>query len=477
MINTYTFRKLFVCIALFATASFSSHSIAQDTWDIEGTILTEYDLVTGLQVPWEILWGPDDMIWATTRPGDVVRIDPETGSYTNVLNLNVYDGDYPTPGEPGLLGMVMHPDWENTPKVYLVYNTGTTSSNANERLSVFDWDGSTLVNEEVLLTIDGGGIHNGSRLLILPDNTLLMSTGDTGDGGVSSQNLSSNNGKMLRLNLDGSVPDDNPWPGSYVYSWGHRNSQGLCLGSDGTIYSSEHGQTNWDEFNIIEAGRNYGWPDVEGACGSASEITFCEEFNVREPLRSWAPCIAVNGIEYYNHPAIPAWDNCILLSVLGGFANPSGKRLSILHLSEDGLSVESEDQYFSEFNQRIRDICVNPNTGAVYMALNGPSYPGYGPNIIKEFRPGVIDGINTIEADHVDALIFPNPASDFVTIEVSESLIGGTYQLIDYSGRTAVTGSINSLSSQLNVADMARGSYYLLMQNGTQVITRTFTLK
>ena len=111
------------------------------------------------------------------------------------------------------------------------------------------------------------------------------------------------------------------------------------------------------------------------------------------------------------------------------------------------------------------------------MALNGPSYPGSGLNIIKEFRPGVIDGINTIEADHVDALIFPNPASDVVTIEVSKSLIGGTYKLIDYSGRTALTGSINSLSSQLNVADMARGSYYLFMQNGTQVITRTFTLK
>ena len=476
MIITYTFRKLFVCIALFATASFSSHSIAQDTWDIEGTILTEYDLVTGLQVPWEILWGPDDMIWATTRPGDVVRIDPETGSYSNVLNLNVYDGDNPNPGEPGLLGMVMHPDWDTNPQVYLVYNSGTSWSNASERLSVFDWDGTALINEEVLLTIDAGGIHNGSRLLILPDNTLLMSTGDTGDGGASSQNLNVKNGKMLRLNLDGSVPDDNPWPNSYVYSWGHRNSQGLCLGPDGTIYSSEHGQSNWDEFNIIEAGRNYGWPNVEGHCGGASEEAFCEEHNVREPLRAWAPCIAVNGIEYYNHPAIPAWDHCILLSVLGGLGGQY-ERLSILHLSEDGLSVESEDQYFSEFNQRVRDICVNPNTGAVYMALNGPYYPGSGPNIIKEFRPGVIDGINTIEADHVDALIYPNPASDVVTIEVSESLIGGTYQLIDYSGRTAVTGSINSLSSQLNVTELARGSYYLLMQNGTQIITRTFALK
>ena len=473
MNNHYTLLNLVFCVAIFATASFSSHSIAQDTWDIEGTLVTEYDLVTGLQVPWEILWGPDEMIWATTRPGDVVRIDPETGAYTNILSLDVYGG---TGAEPGLLGMAMHPDWENTPKVFLVYNTGTSWSNANERLSVFEWNGSALVNEEILLTIDAGGIHNGSRLLILPDNTLLMSTGDTGDGGTSSQNLNSKNGKMLRLNLDGSVPSDNPWPGSYVYSWGHRNSQGLCLGPDGTIYSSEHGQSYWDEFNIIEAGRNYGWPDVEGTCNMAAELDFCEEFNVREPLRTWAPCVAVNGIEYYDHPAIPAWDNCILLSVLGGLSGQY-ERLSILHLSEDGLSVESEDQYFSEFNQRVRDVCVNPNTGAVYMALNGPSYPGYGPNIIKEFRPGVNDGITTITSDHIDALIYPNPASEVVTIEVSEPLIGGTYKLIDYSGRIALTGSINSKSSQLNVIDMARGSYYLFMQNGTQVITRTFTLQ
>lgn len=112
MINTYTFRKLFVCIALFATASLSSHSIAQETWDIEGTLVTEYNLVTGLQVPWEILWGPDDMIWATTRPGDVMRIDPETGAYSNVLDLNVYGGNG---SEAGLLGMAMHPDWDNNP--------------------------------------------------------------------------------------------------------------------------------------------------------------------------------------------------------------------------------------------------------------------------------------------------------------------------------------------------------------------------
>lgn len=462
-------------LTLFASALiFLSADIqAQTQWDIDGTLLNEYDLVTGLQVPWEILWGPDDMIWATTRPGNVYRIDPETGSYTTVLDIDVFGGNG---AEPGLLGMTMHPDWENNQKVYLVYCTGSSWSNASENLSVFDWNGTALVNEEVLLTVDAGGIHNGSRLLILPDNTLLMSTGDVGDGGQSSQDLSSLNGKMLRLNLDGSVPDDNPWPGSYVYSWGHRNSQGLCMGPNDIIYSSEHGQSNWDEFNIIEAGRNYGWPNVEGECGGASEMAFCEEYNVREPLRAWAPCIAVNGIEYYNHPAIPSWNNTVLLSVLGGLSGQY-ERLSVLHMSEDGLSVESEEQYFSEFNQRVRDVAVNPNTGAIYLALNGPTYPGYGPNIIKEFRPDEYDSTNELEDGLTDAHIYPVPASDVLNLEVSEALVNGDYTVIDYHGKTVETGTISSTNSTINVGSLARGNYYIRINNSNSTVTRTFTLQ
>ena len=450
----------------------SSSIIAQTQWDIEGTLLNEYDLVTGVQIPWDIQWGPDDYLWCTTRPGEVLRIDPSTGSYTTLVDVDPWSG-----GEPGLLGMAFHPDWENSPKVYLVYTTGSGWSNAEERLSVFDWNGTNLVNEEVLLEVDAGGIHNGSRLLVLPDNTLLMTTGDVGDGGYSSQNLNHLNGKTLRLNLDGSIPADNPFgPESYVYTWGHRNSQGLCLGPDGTIYSSEHGQSNWDEFNIIEAGRNYGWPNVEGGCNGAAENAFCEEFNVMEPLRSWAPCVAVNGIEYYDHPAIPAWNNCILLSVLGGLSGQY-ERLSILHLSEDGMSVESEDQYFSEFNQRIRDIAVNPYTGAIYVAFNGPQYPGYGPNIIKEFRPDAYDSTDEISEGKVDVLIYPVPASDILNVEVSDELIGGDFRVVDYAGKTVLEGSLNSSKEVLNVSGLSSASYYILLQNQGSIITRTFTLQ
>ena len=123
---------------LFALLVFTISSISQTTWEVGNTTLTEYDLVTGVQIPWEILWGPDDHIWMTSRKGEVMRIEPETGNYNVVLERNVISNGS---GEPGMLGMAMHPDWENSPKVYVVYCTGS-AFNGDEHLSVFDWDGT-----------------------------------------------------------------------------------------------------------------------------------------------------------------------------------------------------------------------------------------------------------------------------------------------------------------------------------------------
>jgi len=440
--------------SLLAASALLASASAQTTWNLEQTVLTEYDLVSGVNIPWELLWGPDDMLWCTTRHGDVLHIDPVTGAYETVLTLDIFGGS----GEPGLLGMAMHPDWNTTPQVFLVYTAGTTWSNANERLSVFDWNGSSLVNEQILHTVDAGGIHNGSRLLVLPDNTLLMSTGDTGDGGTSSQNDNSDNGKILRFNLDGTVPADNPDPSSYVYSKGHRNSQGLCNGPNGLIYSSEHGQSNWDEFNVIEPGRNYGWPQVEGECNTASEQAFCEANNVAEPLMTWSPCVAVNGIAYYDHPAIPEWQGSVLMAVLGGLSGQY-ERLSVLHMSEDGLAVESEDQHFASFNQRVRDVAINPYTGSVYLAFNGPQYPGSGPNLIKEFRPTGTNGVSDWSATRgLD--VFPNPASDRVTLNVSESWAGREFQVWDVAGNLVTEGKlVNNMS--IEVSEWSTGSYIL----------------
>lgn len=197
---------------------------------------------------------------------------------------------------------------------------------------------------------------------------------------------------------------------------------------------------------------------------------------VAELDRSWAPCIAVNGIEYYDHPAIPSWNNAILMSVLGGLSNQY-ERLSILHLSEDGLSVESEEQYFSSFNERIRDIAINPNTGAVYMALNGYGWPGSGPNIIKEFRPDEYDSTNELGEDKTNAIIYPVPATDNLNIDVTTPLINGQYDIINYGGQSVLKGTISSENTTLNVSDLARGNYYIRIFNNTSTVTRTFTLQ
>ncbi|GAI30312.1 unnamed protein product, partial [marine sediment metagenome] len=173
-----------------------------------------------------------------------------------------------------------------------------------ERLVRYTYDTDTLVNEMILLDgIPAGYYHIGSRVIILPDRTILMSTGDVGSASYA---LDTNrlHGKFLRLNLDGSVPYDNPIPGSYVWSLGHRNAQGLVRAPNGIIYSSEHGPANDDEVNIIEKERNYGWPEVQGFCDLPDEQTYCTANNVMEPIAAWTPTLAVCGLDYYDHDTI-----------------------------------------------------------------------------------------------------------------------------------------------------------------------------
>lgn len=473
-------RKILLAFSAIALLSCGRAVNAQPTHQVGNTTLTEYDLVTGLVLPWEILWGPDDYIWATTRPGLVLRIDPASGNYNVILDKSSVvpeDGS----GEPGMLGMALHPDFENTPKIYIVYNY-LSGSNVRERLSVFDWNGTSLINEDYLIdNIPGNWIHDGSRLLITPDNKLLMTTGDKGDGtnpnNHSSQTLSALNGKVLRINLDGSVPDDNPIADSYVYSWGHRNGQGLCLGPNGIIYESEHGQSNSDELNILYPNRNYGWPSVQGACNTAGEITYCEANNVVEPIREWSPCIAVNGIEYYNHPAIPEWQNSVLLSVLGGLS-AQYERLSVLHMSEDGLSVESEDQFFSSFNWRVRDICINPHTGSVYVAFNGAQYPGTGPNMIKEFK-NLAYNANTVNEKEPEQTmkVYPNPVRGSAKVEFGESLIGTNYIVYSFNGQKVTEKKISGALETMDCTNWAAGSYFIKATSAKGTITKTFVVE
>ena len=339
---------------------------------LETTSLDTTTIISGLDTPWEIAWGPDNHLWITERSGLISRWHPGNGSFSTVLDISdvVYEVS-----EAGLLGMAFHPDFDQTPWVYLVYNYRLPdNSGIRERLVRYHFDGGALINPDTLLNgLSGSGNHNGSRLAFAPDGTLYMTTGDVQNVSLA-QDYSSLSGKVLRINSDGSIPSDNPDPESYIWSIGHRNPQGLVFSPDGLLYSSEHGPSNDDELNIIEKDRNYGWPDVQGFCDSPTESEYCSTHNIREPLIAWTPTLAVAGIDYYNHPAIPEWQHSILMGTL------KADRLVVMRLSEDGLSVLEEMQYFIDWWGRLRDVCVSPD-GRIFLAVSNKDGRG-------QIRPG-----------------------------------------------------------------------------------------
>jgi aldose sugar dehydrogenase len=318
--------------------------------------LNDSILVSGLNFPWEILWGPDNYIWMTERNGTISRVNPATGAVISVITIS----EVVSNGEGGLLGMVLHPDFSSTPQVFVVYDYNN-GSNYREKVVRYTYNGTTLTNPLTIIdNIMASGIHNGSRLVIVGDK-LFMSTGDASDQSLP-QNTAAVNGKILRLNLDGSVPSDNPIAGNPVWSFGHRNPQGLVY-ANGILYSSEHGPDTDDEINIIEKGRNFGWPTVRGFCNESGEQSFCSANNVKEPIQAWTPTIATSGLDYYNNDLIPQWKNSLLVATL------KNTRLMQLKLDDAHTAVTETNEFFNGDYGRMRDICIAPD-GKVYICTS-----------------------------------------------------------------------------------------------------------
>lgn len=324
-----------------------------------GAVVIKDSVIAGnLSHPWEILWGPDNHIWMTERSGKISRLNPSTGAITPLLTINEVESN----GEGGMLGMALHPNFATTPQLFVVYNYDN-GSGYKEKIVRYNYNGTTLGNPLIIIdNIQAAGIHNGSRLLIVGDK-LFITTGDAANQS-NSQNVSSLNGKILRLNLDGTVPADNPAPGNPYWSYGHRNPQGLVFANN-KLYSSEHGPTTDDEINIIEKGRNYGWPDVRGFCESA-ESDFCTDHNVVEPIKAWTPTIATCGLDYYNSDLIPQWKNSLLLVTL------KNARLYQMRLDDTFSSISITNEYFANKYGRMRDLCISPD-GKVYICTSNGS--------------------------------------------------------------------------------------------------------
>lgn len=440
------------------------HAEIQSQIYVGTTELDTNTIVTNLDTPWEILWGPDDHIWFTERYGRLSRVHPETGVLTELITIDeVYEQS-----ESGLLGMVLHPDFSNHPYVYLVY-TYLETADIKERLVRYTYANGVLGSPLTLLEgIDGASTHDGSRLVIDKDLKLYMTTGDARNTSQS-QDVNSLNGKVLRLNLDGSVPDDNPISGSYIWSWGHRNAQGLVISPAGIMYSSEHGPSNDDEVNIIEKGRNYGWPDVMGFCDSPAENQYCADSNVVEPIAAWTPTLAVAGADFYSSGSIAEWQNSLLVTSL------KAGQLTALKLSEDGRTVLQEESYFYYWWGRLRDLCISPD-GRIFLAVSNRDGRGTveagDDRIVELAAVNVSSTAGVGESGDLKFSVYPNPFEDeglHIDYAISEEAILVVYDQVGreltrrvlYPSETHVTITISGDAGLYNLLLLTQtGSTY-----------------
>ena len=444
------------------------------TFAVGNTTVTASALAGNLTTIWELAWGPDNFLWMTERGGRLSRVNPATGQVLPVLTIP----DVTETNESGLLGMVVMDSCPmctppfSTYWVFVVY-TYTDQGTLKEKLVRYSYrsPGGLFGTPLVLLdNIPASTAHSGSRLLLLADRTLLMSTGDEQQPSQA-QNLNSLNGKIMRLNLDGTVPANNPTPGSLVYTFGHRNPQGLVRLPNGAVYSSEQGLNNDDEINKIEAGRNYGWPNVEGYCNLPAEATFCAANNVREPLTAWTPPIAPAGLTYYNHPAIPGWQGSLLLAVL------QGHQLTQLTLDAAGLSIPTRTDFLTGFG-RLRAICVSPQ-GRVYVGTSnrdGRGTPAATDDriLVLENRAYVATATQPVGGE-LAFDVLPNPARQQATVRLA--VPATQLRVLDLAGRPVRRAVPTGPSAVLDLTGLRPGLYLVQAEGPAGRATRRLVVE
>jgi glucose/arabinose dehydrogenase len=292
------------------------------------------DVATGLDAPWSIAFLGETALVSERDSGRILEVSADGATREIVTVDGVVAG-----GEGGLLGLAID---DEDDRLY-VYSTGV-DGNRIERYSLSGEPGSLEAGdpETILEGLPSSRTHNGGRLAIGPDGLLYASVGDAGDPDAA-QRPDALGGKILRMTLDGEAPEDNPIPGSLVYSLGHRNVQGMGWSEDGTMFATEFGQDTWDELNVITAGTNYGWPVVEGIVGR-------DEF--ADPVQQWTP-----------DEASPSG-----MAVIGGtlfLANLRGQVLRSIPLAD----TASADDLLSGAFGRLRDAVEAPD-GSLWVLTN-----------------------------------------------------------------------------------------------------------
>jgi glucose/arabinose dehydrogenase/mono/diheme cytochrome c family protein len=373
-----------------------------DTVDLDSTRIGISTVASGENAVWEMVWGPDNHIWFTDQDGKVSRLNPETGTINEILQIKDYYRK-----RLGLMSMVLHPDWKKHPHVFINYSHIRSDSTIVSKLVRYTYDGRILKDPALLYEIPGYLGHNGSRLVISKDKKILWATGDLKQK-ETIHNPKFTNGKVLRLNLDGTIPADNPYPGSPAWSMGFRVPQGLTYTATGNLFIAEHGDATDDEVNLVTKAGHYGWPYVAGFCDLPEEQGYCAKTTTIMPVKAWTPTIAPAGMDYYNGN-ITEWKNALLLSTL------KDQSLRILHLDAAGTNIVGEDIMFSKQFGRLRDVCVSPS-GDIYLATSN-----------RDWNPPAN---------------FPIAEDDrIIRISRIGSIPGGTAKKVAANGPTAETGA------------------------------------
>lgn len=426
--------------------------------------MTTRVVADNLFIPWEMVYAPDSNIWFTQKNGYICRLKPSTGFIDTIY----HEPQTKIIKEGGMLGMVLHPNFPTDPYVYVAYNYDN-SGTYTERIIRLTYSGNTLGNPLILLdNISGAQYHNGCRLTIA-NNHLYITTGDATTQSIS-QDITKINGKVLRINLDGTIPSDNPFAGSPVWSWGHRNAQGLIF-ANGMLYSSEHGPQTDDEFNIIQKGRNFGWPNVAGLCNTSSEITFCNDSNVVEPLKAWTPTIAVSSIAWYNHPMFPGLKGSVLMTTL------KDRQLYELELNSSFDQITNTKLISQISGDRLRAICVDPD-GRIYISTSNSKSSGDSAltdKIIEIYDPNYNRIAEILKQSGQIIAVYPNPAKHEINIyaNISQGDSEHKYAIINTSGQVISKGHIYAGSNTISLTSQATGVYWLKVTNASGLVNST----
>ena len=342
---THTAKLLIVYFCLLATLSYPAYAAEPNVETI----------ARGLQTPWAIAFAPDGRIFVSERPGFIRVIEKGALAPEPWMRLDVIET-----GESGLLGLALDPAFEKNRYVYAAYTYRDGGAMKNRLVRLRDEKEKGVLDRVLIDNVAGARFHDGGRVRFGPDGKLYWTMGDAQQPNLA-QDTKSLNGKILRLNTDGSFPADNPFPKSPVYSYGHRNPQGLAWEpKSGRLYATEHGPSGspsccHDEVNLVEPGKNYGWPAIYGTQTRDGMVPPMLESGAND---TWAPggaAFATQG----------PWAGALLFTGLGGRA-----LYRIVFDTKDPRKTVAFENYFKGRFGRLRDIVEGPDRALYLLTSN-----------------------------------------------------------------------------------------------------------